>query len=166
MIDISRLPRIDQYNPLIASDADRMSSPSDVKSIAYFVSEAPSVAESTNEFGNASEHGGLYRREVDRAVASYLGDFQLVESPDNYSKLLAPEVSELRFRYFDGSDWQTTWDSTERGGFPVAVEVVVVIDPSQSASGGNGQSSGTDTDTLETYRSVVFLPVAEPVEEE
>ncbi|MDG2422649.1 MAG: prepilin-type N-terminal cleavage/methylation domain-containing protein [Phycisphaerales bacterium] len=31
--------------------------------------------------------------------------------------------SDFRFRYFDGTDWQESWNSLEMGGLPVAVEV-------------------------------------------
>ncbi|MEZ6120841.1 MAG: prepilin-type N-terminal cleavage/methylation domain-containing protein [Pirellulaceae bacterium] len=34
-----------------------------------------------------------------------------------------PEVVYLRFRYFDGSQWQDRWDSQSAGMLPVAVEV-------------------------------------------
>ena len=39
-----------------------------------------------------------------------------------------PEVVYLRFRYFDGSQWQDRWDSQSVGMLPVAVEVQFRLD--------------------------------------
>ncbi len=167
MLDISRLPRIDQYNPLIVSSETLMQSASDVKSIAYFFSSASGGVESEVDFEDAAETGGLYRREVDRAVAAFMEDFGLVSQPDAQSKLLAAEIAEVRFRYFDGSDWQSAWDSEEDNGFPSAIEITIVIDPSRiSKANTTYVYNGFDRETMETYRSVVHLPVAEVIEEE
>ncbi len=163
MIDISRLPRLDQYNPLIASDESAIQSPSDVKSLAYFVSLASGGVEDKVQFAETRAPGGLYRREIDRAVAEYMGDTSLLSSPDRYTKLIANEVAQISFRYYDGEEWQTEWDSAENGGFPVAVEVTLVIDPERSAAGSEAYSySGVTGETMQVYRTVVDLPVAEP----
>lgn len=39
----------------------------------------------------------------------------------------APEVVNCRFRYFDGQDWFDTWNSLERSGLPVAIEVTMEL---------------------------------------
>ena len=41
----------------------------------------------------------------------------------------APEIVEIRFRYSDGANWQDSWDSLEKNGLPVAVEVVMKLMP-------------------------------------
>ena len=39
-------------------------------------------------------------------------------------QVLAPDVRELNFRYYDGTDWYDEWDSTQRdNGLPLAIEV-------------------------------------------
>lgn len=64
---------------------------------------------------------GLSRREID------------FETPDmnaagpEGSALSAPEVIDCRFRYFNGAVWSDSWDSLERDGLPVAIEVTVQI---------------------------------------
>ena len=167
MIDISRLPRVDQYNPLIASAEALLQSPSDVKSIAYFYSSATGGVESEVDFQEAAATGGLYRREVDRAVASFMGDIGLVSQPDAQSKLLASEIAQISFRYFDGSDWQSDWDSEENSGFPPAIEISIVIDPARISKDNTTYAyNGFDRETMQVYRSVVHLPVAEVIEEE
>jgi hypothetical protein len=167
MVDISRLPRVDQYNPLIVSADSLLQSPSDVKSIAYFFSSATGGVESEIDFEAAAETGGLYRREVDRAVAAYMGDVGLVSQPDAQSKLLAAEIAQVGFRYFDGTDWQTEWDSEENNGFPPAIEIEIVIDPARISKDNTTYSyNGFDRETMQVFRSVVHLPVAEVIEEE
>jgi len=167
MIDISRLPRLDQYNPLMQTDESEVQTPSDVKSLAYFFSMSNGGVESQVDFADSTAPGGLYRREIDRAVAAYGGETDLLSSPDKYSKLLATEVAEISFRYFDGAEWQTEWDSVEAGGFPVAIEVQIVIDSARTGAGaGQYTYGGLDGQTTKVHRTVVDLPVAEPTAEE
>ena len=41
----------------------------------------------------------------------------------------APEVVDCRFRYFDGEHWFDRWNSIERSGLPVAIEVFLKLIP-------------------------------------
>lgn len=168
MMDISRLPRLDQYNPMMATAVDRASSPSDVKSLAYFFSSQDMQQDASQiQFNEARAPGGLFRREIDRAVAAYMGDFDMVSNPDEYTKLVASEIAEINFQYFDGEDWQSSWDSEEDGGFPLAIEMIIVIDPARSSMTSQEYSySGFDQNSMETFRLVVHLPVSEIMPEE
>jgi len=167
MIDISRLPRLDQYNPLVASAEDEVQSPSDIKSLSYFVSLSEGGVESAIEFQPNKAPGGLYRREIDRAVAEYRGETDLMLAPDEFTRLIANEVVDISFQYFDGEDWQSEWDSVENGGFPVAIEVNIMIDPVRSAAGSQDYTiDQSDPDQMQIFRTVVDLPVAEPIESE
>ncbi len=62
---------------------------------------------------------------------------------------IVPEVIGLRIRYYDGTAWGDTWDSTQSGTLPKAVEVIVTI-------------KMTFRGTVETqkYSAKVYLPVA------
>ncbi len=42
-------------------------------------------------------------------------------------QLLASEVTQLEFRYFNGQFWDSQWDSRAMGSLPLAVEVAVAI---------------------------------------
>jgi hypothetical protein len=166
-VDISRLPRLDQYNPIIADRDASMQTKSDVKTLAYFYSTSNPTNRDGVQFSPSAAPGGLYRRQIDRAVATFNGDSGQVSSPDEFSQLVANEIAEIRFRYFDGESWLTSWDSEENGGFPPAVEVVIVLDPRRMSDGRNYAYSGFDQQAMEIYRNVVHLPAAEvPVEEE
>lgn len=166
-IDISRLPRLDQYNPVIADNESSMQTKSDVKTLAYFFSTSNPTNRDGVQFSPTAAPGGLYRRTIDRAVATFNGDSGLVSTPDEYCNLVASEIAEIKFRFFDGSSWQTSWDSEENGGFPPAVEVTIVMDPRRMSDGKNYAYGGFDQQAMELYRSVVHLPAAElPMEEE
>jgi hypothetical protein len=159
-LDISRLPRIDQYHPLIQTAQDAVTTGSDIKQVVYYVASA-SAQNSSNDFF-ADESGanqqGLFRDEIDRAVAFYQGGFA-PGTPQDYSQLIATEVVQIQFRYFDGTDWQSQWDSVENEGFPAAVEVSIVVDTNPQA--GQAASNLQNEGRFERYRSVVHLPLAE-----
>ncbi len=162
MLDISRLPRLDQYNPLVAAADLETQTPSDVKSLAYFVSLSRGGIEEQLGFAESRAPGGLYRRELDRAVANFADEVELISTADKYSRLVAHEIAEISFQYFDGEDWLPQWDSAESGRFPSAVEITLVIDAERSAAGSQTYSyNGTNEDTTEVYRYVVHLPVTD-----
>ena len=159
-LDVSRLPRMDQYNSIIAGNESELQTPSDVKTLSYFFSNASFNDNDGVQFTQVAS-GGLFRRQVDRAVAAYSGDSGLVSSPDQYCELVAGEVAEISFRYFDGGNWLSDWDSEELQGFPTAVEVRIVVDPRRSTSGQDYQYGGFDSANMELFRTVIHLPAAE-----
>ena len=161
MIDISRLPRLDQYNPLVAAADLETQTPSDIKSSAYFVSLNKGGIEEKLDFAESRAEGGLYRREIDRSVADYQGDNQLFSEADQYTRLVAHEIAQIGFRYYDGEEWQSEWDSEEAGGFPAAIEISIVVDPERSAPTSQSADTESDEDTSEFYRYVVHLPVTD-----
>lgn len=170
MIDISRLPRIDEYNPLVAMRTDPQL-PSDVKAVTYFIGEPNQQTGSTGRNSLFTDEvaalGGLYRRQIDRAVAAFAGEEDAVSNVDDYTELLAPEIAQIRFRYFDGTDWQSTWNSVDSDGFPMAIEVVVVIDPERvNSDAADYRYGGFDPETMQQIRQVIHLPIAEPPVEE
>ena len=164
-LDISRLPRIDQYHPLIQTAQDAVTTGSDIKQVVYYVASASGRNNSNDILADESSANrqGLFRDEIDRAVAFYQGSFT-PGTPKDYSQLVATEVVQVQFRYFDGTDWQDQWDSVENEGFPSAVEINILVDsnPQDDPTGSNNRNDGR----FERYRSVVHLPLAEIEEEE
>ncbi len=162
MIDISRLPRLDQYNPFIATDESRVQTPSDVKSLGYFFSPQDGGIEGDLELAQARATGGLYRREIDRAVATHMGDTGFASGPDKFCKLIANEIAQVSFRYFNGDDWQDDWDSEEEGGFPASIEVTIVIDTERGVETTQSYSlNAASQESAETFVQVVNLPIAD-----
>ena len=78
-------------------------------------------------------------------------------------KIDAKEVSKLQFRYFDGIDWQETWDSTSLNQLPAAIEIVLTLRDTQT-SGTAFAAENDDPYALgeTTHRMIVAIPIAEP----
>lgn len=168
-IDISRLPRLDQYSAL-TSDLSATSTPSDIKRIAWLVALDPGGTPNPNSIDPAGDAmGGLYRREVDRAVSAFRKEPDTPGGPDEYARLMAPEVVSVQFRYFDGTNWLGEWQSTSVGGYPLAVEITLLLDPDRTPDVAANPARGDSNVNLENtkvYRTVVHLPVAEIMPEE
>jgi hypothetical protein len=68
-----------------------------------------------------------------------------------------PEVHNINFSYFDGTNWNDTWDSTTLGADGVTPigpprAVAITIEVAQPAANGG--------ERLKSYRHVVFIPSA------
>jgi hypothetical protein len=141
--------------------------PSDVKSVAYYVSTTALGPESQQAAtGSATPSlpaGGLVRRQMPREAAVYsasAGGFDAAR----YEELLAPEVTALEFRYFDGTEWVTEWDSSTRQALPVCVEIAMTMRALDTTAAADpftifaGEAAPTDR----VYRLLVHLPGGEP----
>lgn len=109
---------------------------------------------------------GLLRREIDAAqVRSGIEELSNEETaalePDRFGEdgnrfshledaasrtSLIPEVALMRFRYSDGTTWTESWDSRQRGGLPVAVEIALTFHKS-----GENQTAAAARPRMETY---------------
>lgn len=138
-LDISRLPRPDEYfaqqNSMLTGSLGDV--PGDIKNVSYYV-QMPTqtgVSDSMSNIASTSTDGGtpggLVRRQIDRNVLAYAEEqgqsLQLQRTGD----LVAPEVIELNFSYYDGLQWTTSWDSSSQS-LPQLVDISIAI---QSASG-------------------------------
>ncbi|HUE74474.1 MAG TPA: prepilin-type N-terminal cleavage/methylation domain-containing protein [Pirellulaceae bacterium] len=166
--DVSRLPRVDQYQSQETEDGS-LQIPSDIKTVVYFLAEEE-VADSGGAFAmtasaqpSTSGTGrGLMRAESDRAVSAFGEINGSTDSLFAGAKQLAAEVTSLQFQYFDGTEWLTEWNSDDLGGLPTAIEVVLTIGSPQSNSdiqAATPLGQPLDETTQPTYRMVVHLPV-------
>ena len=173
-VDVSRLPRLDEFQQLVAvgPDGRTIDHISDVKTISYYIH--PTV-------------GGLVRRMRSRASEQYALQMGFIDDTGDEAFVIAPEVVELTYRFFDGTSWYYDWNSDDRGGLPMAVEITLAFAPpadeddpfQQGGYGGTGgpmpmPASGYgggagpaplrnfSLDELRVYRLVVHLPAAEP----
>ncbi|MCA9227413.1 MAG: hypothetical protein R3C99_20730 [Pirellulaceae bacterium] len=172
-VDVSRLPRVDQYQPMLAaSDANPVNIPSDVKTIAYFVAGGMNGSlAGMNMFTTAAT--GLYRREVDRAVTQWAAESGALDQLNLGADLLAPEVVGIEFQYFDGAQWWPEWDSDIMGSLPVAVQITLAMQPiGRDDPRGTTQMAGVLTtgdanvaSEILYYQLVVHLPTAKPAEQ-
>ncbi|HMP80423.1 MAG TPA: hypothetical protein PKD54_13295 [Pirellulaceae bacterium] len=166
-IDISRLPRVDQYHSLMVGNDPGNQTPSDLKSVMYMLGQPGNQTGASQEFDpEIAALGGLYRRQIDRAVAAFRGEYGPTGSIDEYCQLIAPEIVQLEFRYFDGSNWQSDWNSENQGGFPLAIEVTLGFDTQRLIERSrqdrqNAAPAMADMGRIRLYRQVVHLPLSE-----
>jgi prepilin-type N-terminal cleavage/methylation domain-containing protein len=107
--------------------------------------------------GGSDNGGGLARQEVKLSTSQDSTDVLPPNVPNDASYLLAEEVIDLQFEYFDGNAWQDSWDSTQLGadgvtpiGPPRAVAITITL---------TRIGAGPDAPT-KSYRHVVAIPSA------
>jgi prepilin-type N-terminal cleavage/methylation domain-containing protein len=102
-------------------------------------------------------NGGLARVEYKQLTSTNINPFAIPEDEQNY--ILAPEIKDLSFEYFNGTSWAQVWDSSTLGadgvtpvGPPRAVAVTLgLVDPTDSS----GQ--------VKYYRHVIAIPTADGI---
>jgi len=163
-LDVSRVPRPEQSSMLLAAGLPGAGSPSDMKAVAYFMAEEQMGLLNTG----LDQRHGLVRRELDRAASCWAAQQGQLEQIEQTLDPIAPEVAGVEFHYYDGQQWQDTWDSESQSGLPVAVEVLLTIarpPPNTARFGAAPLPAGANPlGAMETavYRLVVNLPTATP----
>ncbi len=135
----------------------------DGKSVAYFLAVPGAdglqgiVAESLD---GGDVHGivGLSRLEGDRLSLQYADTTGDLSALSQMTRLLAPEVDFLAFRYFDGAAWYDVWDTSANERLPRAIEVIIGFRTSHSDEQFDDRRT---SQASSTYRLVVALPTAE-----
>ncbi len=117
------------------------------------------VAQQTAQSQGATQPvAGFARWELPWAQGLQMLRQQDLASVAASAQMLAPEVTAAAFRYFDGSQWLESWDSSSQGALPLAVEVTLWLAP---AAGEEPQQPALSSDSgEETVRLVVYLPGA------
>ena len=170
-VDVSRLPRIDRMDSLtgtitpdgIAAAGDP---PSDVKMVSYYISTTAAAAAPISGTTNVvapMPSGGLVRRQVDRSIVNYGTLYGGSTDAGTREQVLAPEATALEFRYYDGTEWLTSWSSSDRGAVPVAIEIMLTLRAADAAPVGSTLLLASPGVLQEqTYRLIVHLPAGEP----
>ena len=161
-IDLSRLPRPDEYYPKMANTSTGSigDMPSDVKTVGYYV-QSPRTDGVLDSLGQLSQqaigvnaavattpNGGLVRRSVDRAVTQYAYENGQSSQLQRTGDLIAPEVIALEFQYFDGTTWQTQWDGSQQG-LPHVVKITIAMQRESRAT-SNPISPGISISSIST----------------
>jgi prepilin-type N-terminal cleavage/methylation domain-containing protein len=105
----------------LAMGASVSSRLSDTLSIAWF------LAGGDGSLAASVAGPGLARMEGDRMALKYADTSGDVGAMSGNTEIVAPEVTRLAFRYFDGVDWTAEWDSTVMQGLPFAVEIEFTV---------------------------------------
>ena len=79
---------------------------------------------------------------------------------DEGAVLVAPEVTQIQFRYYDGSQLVDTWDMKELQKLPLAIEISIWLRSARAATANADYSSADSMNGARTYRQVVYLPMA------
>ncbi|MEM9702461.1 MAG: hypothetical protein AAF907_08460 [Planctomycetota bacterium] len=109
----------------------------------------------------ARDGNGLARSEEDTTIleaAEEAGDLPTMIA---CARTIAPEVTNLRFRYFDGVEWTDSWDSEASGALPRAIEALIELDLDGAVSGFNTADDLGNRAPVVT-RLVVCPPLSEP----
>jgi prepilin-type N-terminal cleavage/methylation domain-containing protein len=167
-IDVSRLPRLEEYQTNLSENplTEVIDIPSDVKTVTYYVQTPPAVSAATaiaNSGTLASltdpnaNPSGLVRRQLDRAVTSSAVNTGNMTGLENSGEILAPEVTGIEFRYFDGTEWRVEWDTSTEQTLPIAIQILMSV----ATKGNAAKTSATATGALPNtriYSLVVNLP--------
>lgn len=174
-IDISRMPRRDQYLYGLQTTANDY--PSDLRSVSYRLVPTetldPNLVKGVRlqdpnaSLGTQTGTGlSLVRSTISQAVRRYEQSTGNGADIFGETEVLADEVASLQFRYFDGSQgvWVEEWDTDEMESLPTAVEITIEFQ--FSGTGLQDSTARLDQAVTDAYRLVVHLPLAEPPEEE
>ncbi len=156
MMHVTKSDR-EQMAAALATAGNQQTRTSDQTTISYFVSGMAS-----GNLQQAVSGKGLARLEGDRLALSMADQQSNVATMAAQTEILAPEVSSLQFRYYDGFAWRSDWDSNVLGGLPKAIDVEMVLQPLSGIahSGLRGATSVGPT----SYRLVIALPLGKPIE--
>ena len=123
------------------------------------------VATGVREERLASGYTGLYREQL--ATAAWLDlnaetEIPLETGETENAELIAPEVVEITFAYFDGQELRTEWDSSLEEGLPKGIEIrlTLLIEPFEQAvtrSPGDREELRRKKKNLVEYRRFVKL---------
>jgi hypothetical protein len=149
-------PSHEQMALRLAMSGNQTTRISDLATVAYFVSGT-----ATGTLQNAAAGSGLARLEGDRLALSMADQQGNTVTMAGHTEILAPEVTAVRFMYFDGFRWISDWDSTVLGGLPKAIDVEIALCPPAGRSRGGLQSAGS---TPNVYRLVIALPLGKPID--
>jgi hypothetical protein len=102
---------------------------------------------------------GLARQEVLQATSNDLTNIPpVVPNPTSY--IIAPEVKDVTFQFFDGVNWQDTWDGTTLGGptgdIPIGPPSAIAITLTFNRRGAD--NTDLPDSQLPKYKHVVAIP--------
>lgn len=140
------------------------------QTIRYLVGEGDELlasklaAEGVSEELTASSYAGLYREQLATVAwqEEYASGPPAPLDTEN-ANLIAPEVVELTFAYFDGEQLFDSWDSSVEEELPKAIEIKIIMlqEPFEQAvtrTRDERDELRRDTKNLVEYRLFVRLP--------
>lgn len=120
----ARLPAEHQYE-FISSDETPPAAQHDLTQVSYWLWVDPDETDDEGE----PIIGGIMRTEK-KTLNQFLVEYD--DPLDVRNDLWSHELGYLEFRYFDGVEWDTTWDVTEGNSLPQLIQVTVGFEPCTS----------------------------------
>src|SRR5262249_54048207 len=79
----------------------------------------------------------------------------------------ATEVIAMEFQYFDGSQWLTSWDTTQGNGLPQLIKISIALSnptrPQDQAPASTSIADLLSQDPDSVYSIVVRMSAADPI---
>lgn len=148
VLTVSKVPRELNLTGAMASDnAAQQALVCDLRRISYWM------------MSGGPDKNGLARQELLQVTGSDLGNIP-PDVPDAASFIIAPEVRDIAFQFWDGTSWQDSWDGTTLGGpladTPIGPPSAIKITITFSRKDADGAEL-TD-DQLPRYSQVIAIP--------
>ena len=157
-VDTSCRSRPNRLPPAPATGDNSQPTLSDIKTVTYSLGDPGTI--SPIERGNSplDPQGGLYRRELERAACAWAMQQGQTDLLNQVTDLLAPEVVDVQFTYYDGTTTSDVWDSTQQGKLPSAVKVAIVIRRPVAQPSSTALQAAADSPPPIIYDMLVDLP--------
>jgi len=143
----------------------------DLKTVAYFIvgtaGSAVPMAPASGQSTSGAIMSGLARLEGDHLAIGYA--MQQSAMLASTARVIAPEVTMISFRYFDGTQWLMSWDASNMQALPQAVEITIAVRASDATASGTAlnstalnspATSSAAAAQLRQYRHVVAISTA------
>ncbi len=132
MVDVSRIPRSNEFNIQTGMTGMATDVPGDVKTVTYMMQSASplGIQDSLRQVATAVDasiatNSGLVRQAMDRNVQSY-SQLSGTSATNGGGDMVASEVVALEFAYFDGTQWLYQWDSSQQG-LPWLIQISLAL---------------------------------------
>jgi prepilin-type N-terminal cleavage/methylation domain-containing protein len=143
----------------------------DLKTVAYFIvgvaGSVTPIPQASGQSTPGAMTSGLARLEGDHLAIGYA--MQQSAMLASTARVIAPEVTMISFRYFDGTQWLMSWDAAFMQTLPQAVEITIAVRASDATASGTALNStalnsiatnSAAAAQLRQYRHVVAISTA------
>jgi prepilin-type N-terminal cleavage/methylation domain-containing protein len=146
MLTVSKVPRwwVDQAQPPALADPTQQATACDLRRISYWI---------VTDGGKPA----LAVQELMQATSSDLTTVPPDVTPGSY-QILASEVKDVTFQYFDGVSWNDTWDGTTLGGPTGEIPIGPPSAISITLTFSRPSVDGVDPPDAPKYTHVVAIP--------
>jgi prepilin-type N-terminal cleavage/methylation domain-containing protein len=145
---VSKAPRELNLVGANPSDPTQQATVSDLRRISYWIVPGD------------DQNSGLVRQDIPQATSNEIMNVPPTVTDTSTYQVLAPEVKDITLQYFDGLDWQDTWDGTVLGGpnqdTPIGPPAAIRITLTFQRKAPDG--SDLPDSSLPSYQHVVAIP--------